>query len=665
MAVACSIGLAPAADPTPTPGTWQALGPVQSGGGPISQAGRVTSLAFGYDDPVTLVVYAGAASGGLWKSVASSAASWRPLTDALPTLSVGSVAVATSGPYTVYIGTGDARGARNSYAGRGVFKSADQGATWSATSPLDPTRAPNNRTAIPAILVDLFEPDIVLAAVKSFEEDNVAIDGGLYRTTNGGGTWTRVLGGGLPAGRITPSSLVTEAFDTNIVYAALGESSGSPNNGVWKSIDRGVTFVKLGGGLPTSNVGRILLAAAPGVPQTFLAAVENSATQGLLGIWRTADGGASWQQLPATGAACTRCMQEMVLAVSPANPNVIFFGAEAMYRSTDGGQFFIKVSSGFNVFLHPDEHAIAFNPLAPSQLWIGSDGGITVTEDALAPNPIPWQTNDGGLNIAQFYGVAVHPTNPNVAYGGAQDNGFFRYTGSTMWTLTQGGDAGRAAVNYQDPNLVYCVFGHIPAVSQSLDAGASFGGSSSGVNIQDRSLFYPPFEIDPRDPRVLYLGSYRLYRTSNSGNNWQVLSPDLTVDPADPNNLGFISAVGAGGPDMNVIYSGSTNGQIYVTSNLGAAWVHADSPPIPHRNVSSFAVHPADSSVAYVAYTGFDTATEHGHVFRTADRGLNWSDVSGNLPDLPANHIVFDPSLPNIVYVGTDAGVFVSTVGGG
>ncbi|MBI3449868.1 MAG: hypothetical protein HY049_13250 [Acidobacteria bacterium] len=667
LALACSMALASAANPAPTPGTWQALGPVQGIGNPGDQShsGRITCIAFAYDTPVSPVVYAGAASGGLWKSDASTAASWRPLTDTLPTLSVGSVAAATSGPYTVYVGTGDARGARNSFAGRGVFRSRDLGITWSATSPLDPIRAPHNRTAIPAIVVDLFDPDTVYAAVKSFNEDNLDIDGGIYRSADGGASWSRVLGGGLPAGAVTPTSLVADETDPLTFYAALGDSNGSPNNGFWRSADHGATFVKLGGGFPTANVGRIILAKVAGVGQALLAGVENSATQGLLGIWRTADGGASWQQLPASGATCTRCKQEMILGVSPANPNVIFFGAEAMYRSMDNGQFFIKINSGLNQLLHGDEHAIAFNPLAPSQLWIGSDGGMQFLDDALGPAPVLWQSNDQGMNITQFYGVAVHPTNPDVAFAGSQDNGFFKYSGSTAWTLVGGGDAGAPILNYQDPNVVYWTLGFGTGPQRSLDGGATWGGAAAGLDFHDRSLFYPPFEIDPRDPSVLYFASYRLYRTADRGDLWQPISGDLTVDPADPNNLGVLSAMGAGGPDMNVIYTGSTNGQIYVTSNLGAAWVHADSPPIPHRKVSSFAVHPADSSVAYVTYTGFDTATEHGHVFRTSNRGLSWTDVSGNLPDLPVNHIVFDLSLPNIVYVGTDAGVFVSTIGGG
>jgi hypothetical protein len=658
-AVGSSGGALAAPSAAPTPGTWELLGPVRSG-----SSGRVTALTFANDPTMSLAVYATAASGGLWKEPADLSSSWRPLTDALPTLSMGSVSATSSYPYTVYIGTGDARGARNSFAGLGVFKSSDQGATWSPTSPLDPIRAPANRTAIPALLVDTVDPDTVLAAVKLFTEENATIDGGLYRTVNGGATWNRVLGGGLAGGSVVPTSLASDASDTTIIYAALGDSSGSPNNGVWKSTDHGVTFVKLGGGLPTSSLGRILLAMVPGSSQALLAAVENSATQGLLGIWKTMDGGASWQQLPAIGATCTRCKQEMVLAVSPADPAVIFFGAEKFYRSIDGGLNFSKSNAGSGGFLHDDTHAIAFHPQLPSQIWMGTDGGVTISDTSTGPDLLAWQSNDQGMSITQFYGIAVHPSNPNIAYAGAQDNGFFRYAGFTTWDTNYNNDAGPTAIDDDDPNVLYVSFGGGAGILRSDDAGVTFGVLGPGLNRSDRALFYSPFEIDPRDPNVLLLGSYRLYRTTNRADLWQAISPDLTIDPSNPNDLGLLSAMGSGGPDAGVIYTGSTNGQIYVTSNLGGSWTHVDAPPLPHRYVGSFAVHPADSSTAYVTYAGYDASSGRGHVFRTTDRGATWTDLSGNLPDLPVNHILFDPALPNIVYVGTDAGVFVSTVGG-
>src|SRR5882724_3480894 len=312
------------------------------------------------------------------------------------------------------------------------------------------------------------------------------------------------------------------------------------------------------------------------------------------------DGGANWQAVAAAGAICPRCKQEMALAVSPLDPNIVFFGAVSLYRSTDGGQTFTKtMNSKTSGAVHSDIHALAFSEFVPGQLWVGSDGGVWSVDDSSASLPLDWQSVNGGLSISQFYGLAVHPTDPNLAYGGTQDNGVvLKYTGSQAWcALVAPGDGGSMAVDPAAPTTLYG-YAAILLLERSLDGGVHWAPIRSGLDTSDRTQVYPPYEMDPRDSHVLYLGTYRLYRTSTRGDLWQVISPDLTIDPADPNSVGNLSAVGAGGPDTGVIYTGSTNGQIYVTSDLGASWTRRVSANLPRRFVSSIAVHPLDSSVA-------------------------------------------------------------------
>ncbi len=661
--------------PTFSLGVWTEIGPesVTNGqtGGPNrgNVSGRVNSVAV---HPANAdVAWVCGAQGGLWKTV-DAGLTWTALTESLPSLATGAVAVATTDPDVLYLGTGEANFSIDSYWGAGVFKSQDGGASFTATAPIDPNRAPLNSAAVAALDVSPSDPNLAIAAVGTFQEGNSLFSGGVYRTTNGGNSWTRVIGTGLTGGAAVGSDVAFDPTDANVVYAALGWVGGSTHNGVYKSTNAGASFSKLNMGMNATeiaNTGRINLAVAPGNTQVIYASIHNISTQTLLGIWRSLNGGTSWTKRSAVGASCsTQCWYDMDLAVDPGNSDLVFFGGVNLFRSTNGGTSFTSVITTSNELggIHVDQHALAFAPSNPSRLWIGNDGGVWRTDAAAGTTPLEWVNLNTNLALLQFQSVAVHPTDTFPVHGGTQDNGTNKYLGDTIWEHTADGDGGQTVVDFADPQRVYHTFFGVSM--QRSDSGGAFGTwatKQTGLNTSDRSLFYVPVEMDPANGTVLYLGSFRLYRTSNRGDNWAPISGDLSVDPLDPNNLGEISAIGLTGASSSVIYVGTSNARIQVTSNLGGAWALRSAPPLPDRYVTSFAVDPADEDRAYVSFSGFNDATVgNGHIFLTADRGMTWSDVSANLPDVPVSQIVMDPSAPRQLYLASDVGPWISTNAG-
>lgn len=652
-------------------GSWLAIGPTKVTGGQTASvrgdvSGRVNSIAVHPTDPN--IAYACGAQGGVWKTT-NGGTSWTALSDNLPSLATGAVAIAASSPGVLYLGTGEANFSIDSYWGAGIFKSVDSGATWSPTGPIDPNRAPLNSAAIAQLVVHPTDPNTVIAAVGTFLEGNRLFSGGIYRSIDGGATWTRALGTGLPTGAVAGSDVLYDPADPNKVYAALGYVGGSANNGVYKSTNGGASFTKLAGGLPTTNVGRINLAIARSNALVLYASVHNISTDQLLGIWRTGDGGTTWTQKNATGAGCsTQCWYDMALAVLPTDPNTVYFGGVTLFRSTNGASMFsnASLSSGTTGDLHADQHALVFSPSSTTQLWAGNDGGVWRTDNAAAALPVNWVNRNSNLALLQFQSVAVPPADPNIVYGGTQDNGTNKYTGSDVWAHADDGDGGQTAVDFVTPSTVYhTFFGVSFRRSDTSGALGSWLAKQNGLNTLDRSEFYVPVEMDPTNAAVLYLGTFRLYRTSSRGDSWATISPDLTLDPADPNVIGDITAIGVSRTDSNVIYVGSTSSQINVTSNLGGVWTNRKSPPLPNRQVLSLAVSPADANTAYAAYSGFDDPNSgFGHVFRTTDRGVTWTNTTSNLPNIPVSQITIDPNAPQMIYLATDLGPYASTNGG-
>jgi hypothetical protein len=622
-------------------------------------SGRVTSIAI--DPTDTSVLYLGAAQGGVWKST-NGGTSWTNLTDGQASLAIGSVTIDPNNHLTVYAGTGEENFSGDSYYGAGILKSTNGGSTWTHIcgpfcGPVGQDGYYGGGARIGSVAVDPANSNILLAGVQLLFKD------GIYRSTDGGSTWTQVLSGN------PGTSVFFDPANGNIAYAALGSSFSGGTEGVYESTNAGLTWTAVNGGgstaLHLSGAGRIILAMAPSSPTTIYASVENTATSGILGMFKTTNGGASWTNLTSVPDYCTpQCWYDNIVAVQPTNPDVVYAGgaySTTLVRSLDGGNTWTTLQAAENFgFVHADVHALTFTPNG-AELYLGSDGGAYNTTQPLANNP-EFTAFNNTLGITQFYpGLANHPTNPSIALGGTQDNGSLLYSGKTTWNQVTCGDGGYSIIDPVTPSTMYTTCEYISVLKSTAGgSSSSWNSAESGINTSDRSQFIPPLVIDPSNHERLYFGSYRIYQTLNGASSWTAISPDLT----DGGNLTSVSVAPT---NSNIVYSGSSDSQVQVTTNAGsgesATWENISS-GLPPRFVTQVAGDPVSSSTAYVTFSGFTGFGDSlGHVFKTTNNST-WKDISSDLPNTPVNSIAIDPNLPAYIFAGTDVGVFYTANGG-
>ena len=629
-------------------GSWMSIGPQPtSGGTTFVTAGRVNSIAIDPKNSNTL--YVGAAEGGVWKAT-DGGATWTALTDGQASMANGAIALDPNNSDIIYVGTGEENFAIDSYYGAGILKSTDAGVTWTNIV------GPFLHAYIGGMAVNPSNSQVLLCSS----------DTGIWRSADGANTWTSVLKG-------TGTAVLFDPTNGQIAYAALGSPFGAFENGVYKSLDGGQTWQSLRGSganaLPITDVGRISLSIAASSPSTLFAAVHNYSDGSLLDIFKTTDGGSLWNptHAPDICAATGQCWYDMTVRVNPTNPDVVFAGGQtSIIRTVDGGITWVDVTfSGFNQqqFIHPDYHDLQYTPDGGT-LYIANDGGMYSTTD-ITNAVVNWTELNDSLSITQFYpGVAIHPSNTNMALAGTQDNGLQRFDGNPSWDYVNCGDGGYSAIDRIVPATGYtaCVSGDI--VDKTPDFGNTWIPSEYGIDPQDRRQFVSPLSIDPSNSRTLYFGTYRVWQTRDGAGSWFAISPDLTAGDG-----ATITAVTVAPSDPNIVYAGTSNGKVQETNNAlagpNASWVDRTA-GLAARTLTSIAVDPIDSGTAYVTYSGFlnSTVKPSKHVYKTTDGGAQWTDISGNLPDLPVNSLAVDPDLPDTLYIGTDAGVMVTTNGG-
>lgn len=689
---------------------WESLGPQPiangstAGSRPVS--GRVTALALDpdYNGTTNQTVYLGAAQGGVWRST-DNGAMWTPITDDAPSQAVGSIAIDPTDPRVIYVGTGEGNSSGDSYYGAGLLKSTDGGTTWvQIVGPMAGSAGEFLNTAIPRIQIDPRRTSTVYICTRGASTYGASGGGpsptigrrGAWKTTDGGATWRNldVTGNGALT---SVQEILLDPRRPDIVYASV------TGFGIYRSNAGGEpgTWEKLINGLPTSDVGRIALAAgAPSASSesTIFAAVANNAGTTLLGIYRTTDNGATWARLAGTPSA-SQVWYNIALAVDPTDANVLYFGEVNFYRSTDGGATWTNQTSGNGTGgMHVDQHAIVVSPLNHNIVFVGNDGGAWRT-DAGASSVIGWTNLNQTLSTVQFQGVALHPLDRNFLLGGTQDNGSNRFTGDAAWRRVAGGDGGFALIDQSNPAIVYHTFQNIAASSgRSADFGPRFsanGGNTwvdrgcrgcalatGNLNPNDRVGFYAPlaahagFTAAPGN--VIYFGTQRLYRSTDNGATWSGLGPSADGYGQDlSKGLGRLSAIAAfpkldtsAKEPSEIVWVGTNDGNVQVTTNAGAlqaaTFRNVTKAPLPNRFVTDIALDANDARRAYVTFSGFNASTPGapGHVFMTSDQGESWRDISGNLPDVPVTSVALDPYQLGTIYIGTDLGVFVTSDGG-
>ncbi|MEK9137393.1 MAG: T9SS type A sorting domain-containing protein, partial [Bacteroidota bacterium] len=617
---------------------WQPRGPYNIGG-------RITTMAISQQTPS--ILYIGAADGGVFKTT-NAGVSWQPLFDNQRSLSMGAIAVDPTNDNIVYAGTGEANSSGDSYDGFGVVKSSDGGATWAYVG-LEETRH------IGKIVIDPTNTQtIYVAGLGTLFTGNLGR--GLYKSTNSGATWAKVLFVNDTTGVV---DVTINPLNPNILMAAAWQRRRGPQGrlfvggvgtGIYRSSDAGASWFSLSNGLPApaANVGRPGIAIAPSNPSIAYAWFADDPGN-LLGIFKTTDRGDSWFAVTSGGSTGGFGWYFGNVWVHPTNENIVFTSGVPLARSTNGG-----TSWATNNTTHVDIHGLAFHPTNPNIIYVGNDGGFGTSTNG----GTSWtRYTNQDLAISQFYAGTIDYLNPNSSIGGTQDNGTIRTVagGLTDWTMVNGGDGFYAVVDYTNSNYQYAESQYGAIVRTSNNWGSVQSGSSGFTG---RKNWSTPIVIDPNNPQVLYTGSERLHRTVNRAASWVAISPDLTNGPVPGfSAYATITTIDVSKTDSNTIIVGTDDANVWVTTNLGSTWTNVKA-GLPNRWVTRVRFDPTDRNIAYVTMTGYRVDSYLPHIFRTTNLGASWQNISNNLPEAPINVVVVDPQYPNRLYIGTDVGAF-------
>lgn len=646
---------------------WEHLGPTNFGG-------RVADVAV---DPDGGTVYAGTASGGVWKSTDSGTTFTYAWSARLPQ-AIGAIAVAADG--TIFAGTGEASpgGGSVTFGGTGIYRSSDGGDTWKRVGL-------ETSGAFGRIAVDPENPKRVFAAAAG----DLFVPGGergLYRSTNGGNSWTRVL-----AGQNATTGAVDVAIDPSDpdhLLVAMWDHKrlpthrfyGGPGSGLYSSADGGNSWrpVRDVVGRSDADTGRIGVAFAPSDPQRAYAMVVDISGDPVA-LYRSNDGGKSWQ----TTAAAPATLQQSTFGwwfgrifVDPKNADRVFVAGVELIESLDGGNTFLPQSQTLvgvgtgafqaSVALHADQHAIVWDPQVPTRVYLGNDGGMyRSVSDGRATT---WAAA-ARQGWTQHYSVDVSDQNPARVVSGLQDNmcqrNYLVAGAGAPGTWTKYGLCGdglQTLISFENDNVVYGCAQYGANCSRTVDGGGAF--VFLGDTVSQRHGWWVPMVFDPNDADIMYTGGNIVNRSTDAGDSWSAISPDLTTNPEqlDPSPgyriYGTITTIAVAKSDPSVLYVGTDDGLLWTTKDLGKKWLRLKDDDLPRLWITRVVVDPSDADVAYASYSGFRAGDDTPHVVVTRDGGKTWSNLSGNLPSAPVNDIVLTGKG---LAVGTDVGVYLTT----
>ncbi|MDZ4723539.1 MAG: thrombospondin type 3 repeat-containing protein, partial [candidate division Zixibacteria bacterium] len=614
--------------------------PVWSGTGPTNIPGRITALAVPTSDPNT--IYAGAAAGGVFKST-DLGASWTPIFDAVGVFSIGAIAVDPTNANIVYVGTGEAAAAIDTYEGTGIYKSTDGGLNWTNMG------LPNS-SRIGRIIIDPLRPDTVWVAVmgKVFGGNN-NVDRGLYRSTDAGVNWTKVL---FVDNSTSAIDVVLDEVSGTMLCAMWRWTSGS-TSAIWRSTNFGATWTNIQGtgGLPAAgSIGRIGLTMDQNSNTVY--ALHISSGGGLLGVYKSVDDGVNWVRVNDGAIASSFSNFGWYfgqIRTARGNPNLLYTLGVTLWESTDGGANWNHVTGA----THVDHHDLFILPANNNVLYGGCDGGVNYSSDGAGS----WNVFRN-MPSTQFYAMTVSYQNDNHILGGTQDNGTPRtLTGSDNdWASILGGDGFYCLVDYANPNNVYAESQN-GNLNRSIDGGFSFSYAQAGIDPNDEHGWNTPVVMDRNNPQILYYGTEKVYKTIDGAQNWTAISPSLTTR--------YITTIGAAKSDGQVVYAGDRTGGVFVTQNGGGSWTDIGA-LLPDRWVTRLTVDPSNAAICYVTLSGYITqGLNLPHIYRTINYGASWTDVSSNLPSAPINDVILDPHDNQTLYIGTDVGVYLSNNLGG
>ena len=697
---------------------WQYLGP-------NNISGRATDIAVA-DSAGARRIFVGYASSGLWKTD-DNGATWQAIFDDMPSTSIGDLAVAPSNPQILWVGTGEANIFRASMPGVGIYKSTDGGRTFTHMGLAD-------TQTIGRILVHPANPDVVFVAASGHEwTDNDTR--GVFKTTDGGKTWAKVL---YRSPRTGAWDLVMDPANPDVLYASMWQrvrrkwsdprvEPGYNESGIWKTTDGGKTWAEVNTGLPApQHRGRIGIDISLTNPKVLYAFVDNyeagrPAKEGendaygrpifearIKGaeIYRSDDAGMTWKKVSGTGEKATEQAEFLTrfsgtygwvfgqVRVHPADENTVFILGVPLAVSRDGGKTFAEFEGSGRI--HGDHHGLWIDPKKPEIIYSANDGGFYASEDAGKT----WKFAVSAAG-SQFYNVVVDNSTPAWIYGSIQDIGSRRgkldlsrgrdNIPAVAWESAPGGEGAHHAVDPTNPNIVYTYgfYGNFTRTDLSIPAPqrgrrgeggqppAQPAGPQRTTNIKPkeeglRAQWMTPVTISPHDPNTVYLGYQYVFRSTNRGDTWEKISPDLTTNnPAEmllksASMIPYqtITALAESPRVKGLIYAGTDDGRLHVTTDAGKTWTDLTA-TVPSKKWYSRVVpsQHADNTV-YVTQRGREDDDFAAYVYKSTDGGKTFTSLVANLPAGPVNVIRESPRDPNVLYLGTDFGAFISTDAG-
>ncbi len=627
---------------------WQTEGPGNLGA-------RVNTIAVHPTNDQ--IIFAGYSGGGVFRTI-DGGNTWKPVFDDQLFLAIGDIVFDPQDPNTVYVGTGDPNVSGFPFLGDGVYKSTDLGQTWQYIG-LEELRI------VSKIIVHPTDNQTIYVAAMGLPfEPNT--NKGLYKTTNGGETWEQVLFLGGITGVI---DVVLDEKDSNILYAAgwdrlrnnqISETKGQGAK-IYKSIDGGLNWKQLTGGLPLDDQSRIGLATT----KDGVLAVYVDTDHNFQGLYKTTDGGNSWLRLPTdeadsgfnTGLFGGFGWYFAKIRVNPSNDKDISVLGVQAFRTRDGGLSWELINKGASIGVHSDIHELVFTNKGDALM--GTDGGMYRFDE----NGQNWRDIEN-IPATQVYRVAYNPHEPANYYAGTQDNGTAggNYQNMDNWERIFGGDGFQMVFHPNNPNIFYAE-SQRGNIGVTVDGGETWQDAREGIDSGDRKNWDTPYFLSSHNPNTLYTATHRIYRsTAGAIPNWLAISPDLT-DGTTEHLSQTISTIHQSPLEANILYAGTTDGNIWRSLNEGTNWQQLNG--LPKRYFTEVVASADNSSTVFATISGYKDNDNTPHIFKSTNHGDSWEAIAGNLPPLAINALQVIPGYDDqILFVGTDGGVY-GTIDGG
>ena len=650
------------------------------------RGGRSLTAAGIPGDPNTW--YFGSTGGGIWKST-DAALTWKPIFDHEKSSSIGSLAIAPSDPNTLYVGTGEACIRGNLAQGDGIYKSVDAGKSWKNIGLKD-------SRAIGKIIIHPTNPDIVFVAALGHPY-GPNVERGLFRTTDGGKSWQKVLFVDDKTGAV---DVEFDPHNPHILFASFWQvlrqpwtlTSGGPGSALYRSSDGGDTWKKLGGGpigtaaeadgLPDGPYGKIGIAVAANSDRVF-ALIE--AKKG--GLYRSDDGGGKWELINPDNRFTQRAWYYMHVIADPKDPNTVWILNVDMHKSTDGGHTFNKVKVP-----HGDNHGLWIDPTDTRRMIQSDDGGATVTFDGGAH----W-TKQNNQPTAQLYHVIADNRFPYCVYGAQQDNSTIAITSRSFdgpidrqdWYPIGGGEAGYIAPDPRDPLIIYAgdYQGNITRYDKhtgqlrNITVHPVMTDGKGAANLEHRFQWTAPLSISPNDPDTVYHAGERIFKTTDGGTHWEAISPDLTrndkskqlpsggditIDDTGTEYYDTVFALAESHLEKGLIWAGTDDGLLHITRDAGKTWTNITPKDLPEwSKISQIDASPHDAGTAWVAVDRHANDDVKPYIYATTDYGKTWKKLVNGIPEGAFVRAVReDPERKGLLFAATETGMYFSNNSG-